>query len=278
MAKLVPGKEEFHETIRYFKARLQKLGVDVRLSTRVSAVRERERLWIDLCMYQCASTLSPLVPLKTKQADLVSQNFDGVVLATGVLPRQVSIPGIDHPKVLSYIDVLRHNKPVRRACVLAAHLSWFRMHLTSLSITQVGKRVAIIGAGGIGFDVAEFLLHDPDSPPPSVDLEKFLKEWGIDGSNDRRGGLLAQEEHVPAFRCVGHVCWKLCGQCVANLRTKQTTTNREIYLLQRKKGKLGAGLGKTTGWIHRVSLKKGGVNTMSGVQYVKIDDAGLHLK
>ncbi len=150
--------------------------------------------------------------------------------------------------------------------------------------------MAIIGAGGIGFDVAEFLLHDPESPPPSVDLEKFLKEWGIDGSNDRRGGLLAQEEHAPAFRCVDRMDGRLVCVCGGGRRRPASfetfvcssrhppRTNREIYLLQRKKGKLGAGLGKTTGWIHRVSLKKGGVNTISGVQYVKIDDAGLHLK
>lgn len=197
MAKRIPGKEEFHETLRYFSALLAKVGVDVRLGTRVSA------------------------------EDLVQGGFDAVVLATGVLPRNVKIPGSEHPKVLSYVDVLRRNKPV-------------------------GKRVAIIGAGGIGFDVAEFLLHDPTHQPASVDLERFLKEWGIDGQNSLRGGLLPQEEMEPAFR--------------------------EIYLLQRKKGKLGASLGKTTGWIHRVSLKKGGVHAVTGVEYVKIDDEGLHIK
>jgi 2,4-dienoyl-CoA reductase (NADPH2) len=113
--------------------------------------------------------------------------------------------------------------------------------------------VAVIGAGGIGFDVSEFLLHDSESKPASLDVGKFLQEWGIDGSNEHRGGLSPEGEkvHPPP---------------------------REIYLLQRKKGKLGAGLGKTTGWIHRTSLKKGGVNMVNGVEYVKVDDQGLHIR
>eukprot|EP00624_Nannochloropsis_granulata_P002755 evm.model.NODE_23858_length_7228_cov_28.074156.2 len=198
MAKLIPGKEEFHETIRYFGHQLTKTGVDVRLNTRVSS-----------------------------QA-LIEGGFEGgVVLATGVLPREVNIPGSNHEKVLSYVDVLRRGK-------------------------KVGKKVAIIGAGGIGFDVAEFLLHDTKEKAASVDVDKFLKIWGIDGGNERRGGLLEEEEKEVPFR--------------------------EIYLLQRKKGKVGKGLGKTTGWIHRVSLKKGGVHAVTGVEYQKIDDEGLHVK
>lgn len=197
MAKVIPGKEEFHETIRYFTHRLKLLQVDVRLNSPATA------------------------------EDLAAEGFDRVVMATGVLPRPVKIPGCEHPKVLSYVDVLRGRK-------------------------DVGKRVAIIGAGGIGFDVAEYLLHDPSLPPASVNVGKFLKEWRIDGDNKERGGLLEKEAHDPTFR--------------------------EIYLLQRKKGKMGGGLGKTTGWIHRVSLKKGGVHMVTGVEYLKIDDEGLHLK
>ena len=113
--------------------------------------------------------------------------------------------------------------------------------------------MAIVGAGGIGFDVAEYLLHNPEEKPASVDVSKFLEEWGIDQKNEGRGGLLAEGE-------------------------KPLTPYREIYLMQRKKGKLGAGLGKTTGWIHRVSLKKGGVKNINGVEYVKVDDAGFHIQ
>jgi 2,4-dienoyl-CoA reductase (NADPH2) len=122
-----------------------------------------------------------------------------------------------------------------------------------LVLRQVGQRVAIIGAGGIGFDVAEFLIHDPSHKPASVDVEKFLAEWGIDGANAERGGLRKEGE-------------------------EPVKPARELWLLQRKKGKLGAGLGKTTGWIHRASLKKGGVHMLGGVEYVKVDDQGLHVK
>jgi 2,4-dienoyl-CoA reductase (NADPH2) len=118
-------------------------------------------------------------------------------------------------------------------------------------VAQIGKKVAIIGAGGIGFDVAEYLLHDPKVTASTMDIEKFLKEWGIDKQNEHRGGLADEEMGPPV---------------------------REIYLLQRKKGKVGAGLGKTTGWIHRTSLKKGGVEMLEGVEYVKVDDQGLHIK
>ncbi|GMH52760.1 hypothetical protein TrST_g13550 [Triparma strigata] len=197
MAKVIPGKEEFYETIRYFKTMLSKLGVTIKLNTRVEA------------------------------SDLVEQGFDSVIIATGVSPRTPPIPGVDHPKVLSYIDVLRNK-------------------------AEVGKKVAVIGAGGIGFDVAEFLVH-PKSDKTSgdeVDLDEYLKEWGVDKSNEVRSGLLEPKVH-PA--------------------------EREITLLQRKSGKLGAGLGKTTGWVHRANLVKMNVNMIGNVSYDKIDDSGLHI-
>ena len=163
-------------------------------------------------------------------SELQQQGFDEVIVAAGVVPRDPGIPGQDHPSVLGYIDVLLHNKPV-------------------------GKRVAVIGAGGIGFDVSEFLVHsdvpsrpDPDEPTP----EEFFEQWGVDMSIDRRGGVegLKPEFHQPA---------------------------REIHLLQRKTTKHGKGLGKTTGWIHRKSLKEFGVNMLGGVSYERIDDDGLHI-
>jgi 2,4-dienoyl-CoA reductase (NADPH2) len=193
MAKKIPGKEEFHETLRYFKKQLELLGVELRLNTEAA-----------------------LNELK---------NFDEVVLATGITPRKLDIPGISHSKVLSYLDVLKHEK-------------------------NIGNKVAIIGAGGIGFDVAEFLTHSGVSS--SVNTEAFMKEWGVDMSNKVRGGI---EGIQPQF----------------------DTASREIYLLQRRKGKLGANLGKTTGWIHRANLKKKRVTMMSSVTYHKIDDAGLHI-
>ena len=195
MAKAIPGKEEFHETIRYYKTMLQKHGVNVKLNTRVSA------------------------------SDLKSH--DGVVVATGVEPRTPPIPGIDHPKVLSYIDVLRHKK-------------------------DVGKDVAIIGAGGIGFDVAEYLVHsgDMDQKADDVDVGAYMEEWGVDITNEARSGLQERKLHSPA---------------------------RNITLLQRKQGKLGAGLGKTTGWVHRANLTKMDVKMIGGITYDKIDDDGLHL-
>jgi 2,4-dienoyl-CoA reductase (NADPH2) len=152
---------------------------------------------------------------------IIKGKFDEIVIATGILPRQLSLEGINHPKVLSYIEVIRDKKPV-------------------------GKKVAIIGAGGIGFDTAEYLLHDnkPDS------IEAFQHEWGIDGSLTHRGGIVP----APAIE----------------------TPLREIYLCQRTSGKLGKKLGKTTGWIHRMSLKMHKVKMLSGVSYDKIDDIGLH--
>jgi len=196
MAKQIPGKEEFHETIRYFARQLEITRVVLKLGTRVNA------------------------------QTLIEQGFDEIILATGVQPRKLTLPGIDHPKVLSYIDVLLHKK-------------------------SVGKKVAIIGAGGIGFDVAEYIAHDP-SHSTSVDLTSFLKHWGIDESILARGG-------------------------VEGVKREKAAPQRQIYLLQRKLGKPGAGLGKTTGWIHRTSLKDFQVEMLGGVHYDRIDDQGLHI-
>ncbi|KQB60138.1 MULTISPECIES: NADPH-dependent 2,4-dienoyl-CoA reductase [Acidovorax] len=192
MAKVIPGKEEFHEMLRYLATRVEDTGVQLHLNERVLA------------------------------ADLVG--FDEVIVATGVEPRDPKIPGQDHPKVLSYIDVLRHGKPV-------------------------GERVAIIGAGGIGFDVAEFLTHG-DHPSTTLDLPAWKAEWGITDPAEARGGLAASGPRV-------------------------TPPARQVTLLQRKKGKLGAGLGKTTGWIHRTTLKMKEVQMVSGVNYERIADEGL---
>jgi 2,4-dienoyl-CoA reductase (NADPH2) len=191
MAKLVPGKEEFEETLRYFGKQLELTGVTVKLGQRVAP------------------------------AEL--QGFDVVVLATGVKPREVAIPGIEHPSVLNYVDVLRDNKPV-------------------------GKKVAIIGAGGIGFDIAEFLAHE--GPSPSLDTKAFLAQWGVDPTYATGGGLKEPQDHPPA---------------------------RDITLCQRKTGKLGGGLGKTTGWIHRAALKKAKVEMLADCTYERIDDDGLHI-
>lgn len=193
MAKVIPGKEEFHETIRYFNKRIEKLGIQLHLNTRVDV------------------------------ATLQKEAFDEVILATGVLPRQINLPGIDHEKVLGYTDVLLHKKPV-------------------------GPKVAIIGAGGIGFDVAEYLSEPNPEAPPST--EHFMQEWGVDMDYESPGALTKAKPTAPA---------------------------REIYLLQRSSGKLGARLGKTTGWIHRASLRKKQVKMMAEVSYEKIDDRGLHI-
>ena len=193
VAKQVPGKEEFVETLRYFNERLKQTGVTVKLGQRVGA------------------------------DDLVKAGFEHVVLATGISPRLPEIEGIGHPKVLGYLDVLRDKKPV-------------------------GKTVAVIGAGGIGFDVSEYLLVEGRSP--SLDQALFFREWGVDTTGAARGGLVeAHIDEVP----------------------------RKIYLLQRKASKVGDGLGKTTGWIHRTGLKNRGVEMIPGVNYRKIDDAGLHI-
>jgi len=194
IARRVPGKEEFDETLRYFERQLALTGVTVRLGQTVAA------------------------------ADLTAAGFRHVVLATGVLPRRPAIPGIDHPKVVGYLDVLRDR-------------------------CAVGASVALIGAGGIGFDVAEYLLHEGRSP--SLDAERFFAEWGVDTRYRQAGGL--QPAAVPA-------------------------APRKLWLLQRKTSKVGDGLGKTTGWIHRTSLKQRGVEMVNGVQYQRIDDAGLHIR
>jgi 2,4-dienoyl-CoA reductase (NADPH2) len=193
IAKQVPGKEEFYETLRYFGKQIERTGVALQLNTRVSA------------------------------ADLIAAGFKQVVLATGVSPRTPPIDGIEHPKVLGYLDVLRDKKPV-------------------------GQRVALIGAGGIGFDTAEFLLHSGVSPSQSP--IKFFAEWGVDTTYAERGGL--KTAHIEA-------------------------SARKVWLLQRKTSKVGDGLGKTTGWIHRTSLKNRQVEMLAGVSYRKIDDAGLHI-
>ncbi|MBD0708793.1 MULTISPECIES: NADPH-dependent 2,4-dienoyl-CoA reductase [unclassified Streptomyces] len=191
IARKVPGKEEFDETLRYFRVQLAERGVEVRLNTPVGA------------------------------ADL--DGYDEVVVATGVTPRTPAIPGVDHPRVLSYLDVLRDGAPV-------------------------GERVAIIGAGGIGFDVAEFLTDGGEGA--SRDPETYFRQWGVDTAYENRGGLRAPERGTPP---------------------------RQVHLLQRKESKVGAGLGKTTGWIHRAELKHRGVAMVAGVGYDRIDDEGLHL-
>ena len=196
IAKRVPGKEEFFETLRYFGRKLQTTGVDVRLNTRVAV------------------------------QDLLGAGYDEVILATGIAPRTPAIPGIDNPKVLSYLDVILGRKPV-------------------------GHSVAVIGAGGIGFDVSEFLVHQGVST--SLDRTAFWKEWGIDTTLQARGGVVGikPELHAPA---------------------------RQVFLLQRKASKVGDGLGKTTGWIHRTGLKNKQVQMLNSVEYLKIDDAGLHIR
>ncbi len=193
IAKEVPGKEEFHETIRYFKKQIALTGVDLKLNTRVSV------------------------------ADLKGK-FDEIIIATGVLPRVIRLEGEDHPKALTYIEVLKDKK-------------------------AVGKKVAIIGAGGIGFDVAEFLSHQ--GLASSLDVATYMKEWGVNMALDTPAGLLDKAEVTPS--------------------------PREIFLLQRKKTKIGKNLGKTTGFGHRASLKKKKVQMINGCSYQKIDDQGLHL-
>lgn len=194
IAKTIPGKEEFYETLRYFKRKIE---------------------------------LQPLIQLKLNHTatfeELNTDQFDEIVVATGVTPRHLDIEGIDHPKVLSYIEVLREKK-------------------------SVGQRVAIIGAGGIGFDTAEYLTHEGESG--SLNPQKFYDEWGIDTSYSNVGGLKPAQVEQPS---------------------------REIYLLQRKATSVGAGLGKTTGWIHRTGLKNRDVKMIPGATYNKIDDQGLHI-
>jgi 2,4-dienoyl-CoA reductase (NADPH2) len=197
MAKRVPGKEEFHEALKYFKRQLEITGVKVSLNTRISA------------------------------KDLITGGFDSVILATGVKARPLSIEGANHPKVVSYIDVLAKD-------------------------VAVGQKVAVIGAGGIGFDVSEFLTHDFSHPSSTLDLSSWLKEWGVTFDPANAGGIEGVKAQPPAAA-------------------------RQVWLCQRKDEPLGKRLGKTSGWVHKASLKSRKVNFMQGVEYVKIDDAGLHI-
>ena len=194
MAKQIPGKEEFYETLRYFKKQIALHKVTLKLNTKVSV------------------------------AHLENSNFDEIIIATGVTPRALKIEGIEHEKVLSYIDVLKHKKPV-------------------------GKRVAVIGAGGIGFDVSEYLTHAGEST--SLNIDAWLKEWGIDKTLKARSGT---EDVAASFEA----------------------SPREVFMFKRSKGKFGGNLGKTTGWIHRAGLKKKNVQFIGEVSYTKIDDDGLH--
>jgi 2,4-dienoyl-CoA reductase (NADPH2) len=194
IAMQVPGKEEFAQTLRYFARRLEITGVKLQLNQRVT----REQL--------------------------LAQGFDVVILATGIVPRKPGMEGINHTKVVSYLDVLQRK-------------------------VTPGKRVAIVGAGGIGFDVGEFLLHDPAIPLP-VPVDHWCAEWGVDLQAQSNGGLVQPAPAEPY---------------------------RQLYLLQRKTTKPGAGLGKTSGWVHRAVLQRNGVEMLAGVEYRRIDDAGLHI-
>ncbi|MBT8233297.1 MAG: NADPH-dependent 2,4-dienoyl-CoA reductase, partial [Bacteroidia bacterium] len=193
MAKIIPGKEDYAETIRYYSTMLKKYNVEVFLNTKVSS-----------------STLNDLA-------------YDEIIIATGVTPREVTFIGMDHPSVLSYRDVLWDNK-------------------------AVGKRVAIVGAGGIGFDVAEFLSHDPQHP---ITTKSYMKEWGVDMAYENPG---------------------------ATAEPQDSPSPRDIYLLKRSVGKHGKNLGKTTGWIHRSSLKKKEVNMLSNCEYISVSDKGFQIK
>ena len=195
LAKQVPGKEEFHETLRYYRAMLDKYAVTVKLGERVDA------------------------------AQLAAAGFDHVVVATGINPRVPDIPGIDHEKVVGYIDAIKGNKPI-------------------------GKKVAVVGAGGIGFDVTELITHEGTSS--ALDIDLFAKEWGVDFENHPRGGVTGVEPVV-------------------------NKADREVWLMQRKDTPVGRGLGKTTGWTKRLLLNRRGVNMVNAVEYVRVDDAGLHV-
>ena len=196
LAKRIPGKEEFYETLRYFGRMIEKHGVNLKLSTRISA------------------------------DELLAGGYDEIIIATGIEPRTLEISGINHPKVVRYIDVIRGQ-------------------------ASVGQRVAIMGAGGIGFDVAELITHD--GPSGALDVEVFAKEWGIDFKNHPRGGVTGVTPEVHS-------------------------SGREVWLLQRKTSAVGKGLGRTTGWTHRLTLQRRGVKMVAGVEYDRIDAAGLHLR
>jgi 2,4-dienoyl-CoA reductase (NADPH2) len=196
LAKRIPGKEEFHETLRYYRRMIDVLGIELRLNTRAEAVA------------------------------LKAQDFDEVVVATGVSPRTPDVPGIDHPMVMGYIDAILGRGPI-------------------------GRRVAIMGAGGIGFDVAELVTHA--GPSGAVDVEVFAKEWGIDFKNHPRGGVTGV---IPLV----------------------VNSGRRVTLMQRKADALGKTLGRTTGWTHRATLQRRGVHMVGGVEYMRIDDEGLHAR
>lgn len=195
LAKRIPGKEEFSETIRYYARMIEVLGIDLRLNTKASAEL------------------------------LKAGGFDEIVVAAGIVPRVPDIEGIDHPKVVGYVDVITGSR-------------------------SVGKSVAIMGAGGIGFDVAELVTHA--GPSASLNIDVFAKEWGIDFKNHPRGGVTGVEPVV-------------------------TAADRTVYLMQRKTSRLGRSLGRTTGWTHRITLTRRGVKMIQGVEYKKIDDQGLHV-
>jgi 2,4-dienoyl-CoA reductase (NADPH2) len=195
IAKQIPGKEEFYETLRYFQKQIEITGVNLQLNSRVTAEQ------------------------------LNNGGFDEVVIATGISPRMPEIEGINHPKVLNYLDVIGGKQPV-------------------------GEKVAIIGAGGIGFDTAEYITHSGEST--STNIPAFMKEWGIDMSFGSRSGI-------------------------EGVKPQPAPSPREVYLLQRKTTRVGKGLGKTTGWIHRAGLAMKGVRMMPGCDYSHIDDQGLHL-
>jgi 2,4-dienoyl-CoA reductase (NADPH2) len=195
IAKQIPGKEEFYETLRYFNKQIALTGVDLQLNTKVTVDQ------------------------------LNNGGFDEIIIATGISPRIPEIEGIDHPKVLSYLDVIGGKKPV-------------------------GNKVAIIGAGGIGFDTAEYITHSGEST--STSIPAFMKEWGIDMTFGSRSGI-------------------------EGVKAQPAPSPREVYLLQRKTSRVGKGLGKTTGWIHRAGLAMKGVRMMPGCDYSHIDDQGLHI-
>ena len=194
LAKRIPGKEEFVETLRYYRRMIDVRGIELKLNTRADADA------------------------------LKAQGYDEVVVATGIAPRRPEVEGIDHPKVVGYIDAILGRKPI-------------------------GNRVAIMGAGGIGFDVAELITHAGTSA--ALDVDVFAREWGIDFVNHPRGGVTGVTPHVES-------------------------SGREVTLLQRKTDAVGKTLGRTTGWTHRMTLLKRGVQMINGVEYLKIDDEGLH--
>jgi 2,4-dienoyl-CoA reductase (NADPH2) len=195
LAKKVPGKEEFYETLRYYRRMLELNKVNVQLNTRVTADQ------------------------------LHHGGYDHVVIATGITPRVPNLEGIDHVSVVSYVDVIK-------------------------GTCEVGKRVAVMGAGGIGFDVSELIMHSGVSG--AIDRDVFAKEWGIDFENHPRGGVTGVTPQI-------------------------NKADRQVYLLQRKSTPVGRGLGKTTGWTHRISLAQRGVKMLNGLEYQKIDDQGLHI-